>query len=219
MATPYLQERRDSVGSTQDVARSNFESLPVVVITPEQTAGRGRLGVPWETADRALAVSVAVSDQPLDARPLSLMAAVAVLRAVGGIELKWPNDLNVDGRKVGGILVERSDGIAVIGLGLNLWWPGAPEGMGALHTTDPGQQRHLEVGALFAAEFLGLMAEEGWPADEYRKACTTIGREIAWHPDGAGTAHDINEDGTLAVRVEGGRISLVAGEVRHVRAV
>ena len=219
MATPYLQERQDSVGSTQDVARANFSSLPVVVITPEQKAGRGRLGAPWETADRALAVSVAIADEPMDARPLSLVAAVAVLRTVENVDLKWPNDLNVDGHKVGGILVERSAGVAVIGLGLNLWWPDAPPGMTALLASDPGPEHHIEVGALFAAELLGLISDEGWPLDEYRQACTTIGQPIAWDPNGVGTAEDVNGDGTLEVRVDDGLVSLVAGEVRHVRPV
>ncbi|HEX5696965.1 MAG TPA: hypothetical protein VFZ15_11300, partial [Acidimicrobiia bacterium] len=61
MATPYLQLRRDEVPSTQDLARSELDRLPTVVIAERQTAGRGRTGAAWLTAPRALAASLALS--------------------------------------------------------------------------------------------------------------------------------------------------------------
>jgi BirA family biotin operon repressor/biotin-[acetyl-CoA-carboxylase] ligase len=92
----------DSVTSTQDVARD----LPIgsVVLANHQTAGRGRLEHRWEApAGTALLVSFALAPNPL----LSLAAGVAAAEACGqGVRLKWPNDLLLGGRKVGGILVE-----------------------------------------------------------------------------------------------------------------
>ncbi len=132
MATPYLQLWAEEVASTQDLARSELESLPVVVVAQRQTAGRGRGGAPWLSAPRALAVSLAFRPSDDDLRPFSLMAGVAAARGLEGVSLKWPNDLLADEAKVGGILVERADEV-VVGMGVNLWWPDAPEGMSALH--------------------------------------------------------------------------------------
>ena len=216
MATPYLQISVDECPSTQDIARSKLDDLPVVVIAARQTEGRGRTGSGWESAPRALAVSLA-RDASGEEGPVSLTAGVAALRAVGGVSLKWPNDILAGGLKVGGILVERSERVVVIGLGLNLWWPNPPVGAGALYTEDPGASRHAELGALWAAELMRLLGGEGWPVDEYRAHCTTIGREITWEPDGAGRAIEVSEDGSLMVEVDGEVRMLRSGAVRHVR--
>ena len=144
------------------------------------------------------------------------MAGVAAARRLEGVSLKWPNDLMTDGAKVGGILVERADE-TVIGMGVNLWWPDAPEGMGALRADDPGAGFHAQIAGLWAAELMHLIAEEGWPHDEYRAVCSTLGREISWEPDGHGTAIDITSEGALVVEVAGTRQTLTSGAVRHLR--
>jgi BirA family biotin operon repressor/biotin-[acetyl-CoA-carboxylase] ligase len=147
------------------------------------------------------------------------MAGVAALRAVTGPKLKWPNDLILGEGKVGGILVEQSGDEVVIGLGLNLWWPDTPEGTAALFGEDPGPDRHAEIGALWGAELMRLIEAEGWPLDEYRSDCETLGRRITWEPDGLGTAVDVTEDGGLVVELESGEMrTLRSGAVRHVRS-
>src|SRR6266852_1233980 len=112
----------ESVGSTQDVARA----MPIgsVVMADYQTSGRGRLAHRWESPPgTALLVTFVVAPNAL----LSLAAGVAAAEACGrGVRLKWPNDLLLDGRKVGGILVESSPVKALCGIGINLTW--APEG-------------------------------------------------------------------------------------------
>src|SRR3989442_9960141 len=118
--------RLGTVTSTQDIARD----LPIgsVVMADPQAAGRGRLSHQWETrAGTALLVSFVLEPNPL----LSLAAGVAAAEACGpGVRLKWPNDLLLDGRKVGGILVEASAAKAICGIGINLTW--APEGAARL---------------------------------------------------------------------------------------
>lgn len=218
MATPYFQLRFESVPSTQDVARERFDSLPLLVLASSQTRGRGRSGSGWENADRALAASLIFKPEAEDHRPFSLMAGVAARRAAEDTRLKWPNDVLTNaGLKTGGILVERDDAATVIGLGLNLWWADPPPGAGALYQTDCGPDRHLEVGALWGAELMDLIATEGWPIDEYRDSCETLGREIEWAPDGRGRAIGIADDGALIVEVDGSEDRLVSGAVRHVR--
>ncbi len=218
MATPYWQMRREEVPSTQDLALEALERLPVVVIAASQSKGRGRTGVEWFNAPRALAVSVAMSRDENDSRPLSLMAGIAARRALDHeVQLKWPNDLLWREDKVGGILVEQVDGSLVIGLGLNLWWPDAPEGVSALFDADPGPGRHQEIGAMWAAEMLALVGEPGWPRDEYRTGCSTLGRDIAWDPGGSGRAVDVAETGALIVDTGAESIEIHSGAVRHVR--
>jgi len=218
LATPYFQLRLDRVPSTQDVARDRFDDIPLLVIASSQTRGRGRSGAEWLTADRALAVSLAF--RPVDGgdRPFSLMAGVAVTRCVPGTSLKWPNDVLGEGRKTGGILVERNGDRVVVGLGLNLWWSDPLEGAGALYADDPGPDAHVEVASLWGAELIDLVGSPGWPHDEYRGVCDTLGRSITWEPDGAGLAEDVASDGSLVVRKGDGRLEEIrSGSVRHVR--
>ncbi|HSM43885.1 MAG TPA: biotin--[acetyl-CoA-carboxylase] ligase [Acidimicrobiia bacterium] len=217
MATPYFQLRMKRVPSTQDVARDKLDELPLLVVAAEQTEGRGRSGAEWLTADRALAASLAFHHADVEERPLSLMAGVAAVRATEGTSLKWPNDVMSGEEKVGGILVERSGDVTVIGLGLNLWWPSAPEGMGALFDEDPGEDAHAEIGALWGAELMEAIEDAGWPIDAYRDVCDTIGRDITWEPDGSGRAVDVAPDGALLVETSHGIESLHSGAVRHVR--
>jgi|GEM_PF-506455 len=95
MPTPYSTHVYDEVTSTQDVARELSELGPVLVVASRQTAGRGRSGASWETAPRALAMSLRFdpSEWPSDRRTLiPLATGIAVARLLD-LSLKWPNDL------------------------------------------------------------------------------------------------------------------------------
>ena len=115
-------------GSTNDLLLENIPQRPTLLAAEEQTAGRGRRGRRWHSAPGA-GVTFSLGrriDRPARELPaLSLVAGVAAtraLRALGAHQaaLKWPNDLVVDGAKLGGILVEsRNTNYVVIGIGLN----------------------------------------------------------------------------------------------------
>ncbi|MEX2571353.1 MAG: biotin--[acetyl-CoA-carboxylase] ligase [Gemmatimonadota bacterium] len=129
----HLFER---VGSTNDVARilaENGAPDATVVLAEEQSAGRGRVGRIWASAPGlGLWLSyVSRPASPTASGPLPLRVALAVARALdpwadgNAISIKWPNDLLLDGRKVGGILCEGAwEGerlrSVVVGIGLNL---------------------------------------------------------------------------------------------------
>lgn len=218
MATPYLQIFTSDVPSTQDLAIAKVETLPVAVIASGQSDGRGRSGTRWDNADRALAVSLAWRADDEDHRPFSLMAGVAAVRVLDdGSVLKWPNDVMKGERKLGGILVERSNRGVVTGLGLNLFWAEPPAGAGAVFDRDPGEEVHREIGTLWVAELMAQVESEGWPVDEYRAACATLGRSITWEPNGEGIAAGISENGALLVKTVSGIEEIHAGAVRHVR--
>jgi len=92
------------------------------VATDLQTQGRGRLGRSWETPPgRALLFSVLLHPRPPIAiwPELSLVAGGAVARVLGG-EVRPPNDVFLNGRKVAGILPEATRGRVVLGIGVNV---------------------------------------------------------------------------------------------------
>ena len=99
-----------------------------VAATDEQTAGRGRLGREWQApVGSSLLVSVLLRpDVPTANLPeLSLVAGRAVAQALAELadltpEVKWPNDVLLNGRKVAGILAEARDGRVVLGIGINV---------------------------------------------------------------------------------------------------
>lgn len=190
--------------------------LPVLVIAASQSKGRGRTGTEWETAPRALAVSLAFRAAG-DSRPFSLMAGLAAVTTFPQVQLKWPNDLMAGSAKLGGILVERSDDVVVVGMGVNLWWPDSPAGYGALSAADPGTRAYRQLGARWGAEMMRLIDTPGWNRTRYRQVCQTLEREITWEPNGSGRAIDVAEDGGLVVE-SGTTISVIySGAVRHVR--
>jgi BirA family biotin operon repressor/biotin-[acetyl-CoA-carboxylase] ligase len=98
-----------------------------VAVTDHQTGGRGRLGRTWVDApSTAVLVSVLLRPPPNRRAPeLSLVAALAVAEAVEAAtglstQIKWPNDVMLDRRKVAGILAEMRDGAVVVGVGVNV---------------------------------------------------------------------------------------------------
>ncbi len=98
-----------------------------VAVCDEQTAGRGRLGRSWSApAGTAILCSVLLEPPPERAIPeLSLVGGLAVAEAAEAAttlaaQIKWPNDVLVNRRKVAGVLAEAADGAVVLGMGLNV---------------------------------------------------------------------------------------------------
>jgi len=191
--------RLGSVGSTQDVAREL--DIGAVVVAEHQTAGRGRLDRRWEAPPgTALLASFVLAPSPV----LSLAAGVAAAEACGaGVRLKWPNDLLIGDRKVGGILVETTAQKAVCGVGINLTW--APDGAAALGVArDDLLRRLMETLAVWTASPAGVVLAR------WRELSATLGRRV--RIDGVeGLAEDIGAGGELIVD---GR-PFVAGSVTH----
>lgn len=224
MATSYSVTHHGPVPSTQDLARDAFNGRPILVTATEQTAGRGRGGSTWLSAPRAIAVSLAFKPgwAPEDLTIIPLLAGLAAVDAMGeGVQLKWPNDVLVGDSKVAGLLAELFDGIVVMGMGVNLWWPDPPEGAGGLFDADPGAEEGRRLAEGWADALMALVEEgpESWPIDRYRSRCVTLGRSITWEPDGAGSAVDVGPRGGLIVETDAGRTALTTAGVHHVRTV
>ena len=191
--------RLASVTSTQDVARG----LPIgsIVVADHQTVGRGRMQRRWEAPPgTALLVSFVLERNPL----LSLAAGVAAAEACGpDVRLKWPNDLLLDGAKLGGILVEATPDKAVCGIGINL--TSAPPGAAML-----GQPRDELLERLTAAIGSWTTAPADQVLARWRQLSATLGRRVRIDST-EGVAEDIGPRGELIVD---GR-PFVAGSVTH----
>jgi BirA family biotin operon repressor/biotin-[acetyl-CoA-carboxylase] ligase len=208
----------------------------LVVTADEQTAGRGRRGNEWFAPPGSCLLYSALL-RPLAAdrtQLLPLAVPVAVCEAAEAVapvrcQLKWPNDVWVDERKVAGILVEArpDEGWAMIGVGLNVAIPQDDfppelretatsllpfEGEGGL---PPGGAQGVQRAREELNESLGRWVEA---SDEevlaaFRALDALSGRRISWE-GGEGTADEIDERGHLVVKKpDGERIALGAGEV------
>jgi BirA family biotin operon repressor/biotin-[acetyl-CoA-carboxylase] ligase len=122
--------RYDSVGSTNDEARRLAEggaAHGTVVVAREQTAGRGRHGRHWVSPPGNLHASILLRLDLPDSRlaEVGFVASLAVADVVdafapGRAMLKWPNDVQVDGAKLSGILLEQAGTAIIIGIGINV---------------------------------------------------------------------------------------------------
>ncbi|TBO31243.1 biotin--[acetyl-CoA-carboxylase] ligase [Aquabacterium lacunae] len=242
------------VGSTNTCAMTlgrNAESgaaAPAVVVAWQQTAGRGRAGRSWQaqpghTLTCSLGLPLNLDAVPGGGSALSLAAGLAVaeaLRTLPGhppVQLKWPNDLQVAGRKLGGLLIEAQapahlpagERWVVIGLGLNLG-PTPHEQQGqrvALAdlgcTLTPGVALALLMPALLQA--VHWFSQHGFaPLQARWQALHALqGREVAlWArlpdgvspdaphapaPDQSGHLEGVNSDGSLRVRLPDGTVA------------
>lgn len=246
----------DETGSTNDVLLARAAELPefAVVLTTNQTSGRGRMGRQWVAPPgQTLAASVLLRPRLPAGEPLALehfgwlplLAGVAMTRAVSalvgeGVGLKWPNDVQIDGAKVSGLLAEllpTGDGV-VMGSGVNLEIPAdalpTPTSTSlALHgvrqrgdeLVDAVLGGYLENLRRLYRELLqvGADAAASGLAGEVDEWCTTLGREVRVELPGGdrllGTAVGIDATGRLQVkRASDGRlVAVAAGDVTHLR--
>jgi len=192
-----------------------------LVTAASQSAGRGRQGRTWTAPPgRALLMSLVVREPPA---LVPLAAAVAVADAVGAAaQIKWPNDVLVDGRKVAGILVEGrpQERWAVVGIGVNVAVreEDLPEELRARAAGLGREPADVEavLGDVLLALDRRLCEEPAATLATWRERDWLRGREVGW-AGGAGRAAGVDEAGRLLVDVPGGeRVALDAGEV-HLR--
>ena len=206
---------------------------PLILSASRQTAGRGRLGRAWQSDAAALTFSVAVAlpaDLDLSGLSLAVGCTVADTLDAGGerIRLKWPNDLFVDGAKLGGILIEavplpaQRRGV-VIGIGLNLQPlpPGADRGAyasghAALQALDPAATAAATLDRLAPAlramladfETLGFAP---WQA-AFARRDLAAGRRVRVGEQ-AGTARGVSPRGELLLETAAGLLPMSGGEL------
>lgn len=242
-----------TVGSTSaEVAAAAAGGAPagLVVVADHQEAGRGRLGRSWiAPAATNLLVSVLLRpalawDEVHRCSTAVCLAAAVACRDVAGLAVcgKWPNDLVVGDRKLAGVLAEAQAGppgqpgpaALVVGLGLNVAWPGPhdvlPAGMPAAVTSIWAETGRKVSRPALLTRFLedlhdrlaDLASPEGWrrQAGEYRTRCATLGQQVVVTLPGEtlrGVAEDVTDSGALVVFDGTSDRVVTAGDVVHVR--
>jgi BirA family biotin operon repressor/biotin-[acetyl-CoA-carboxylase] ligase len=233
--------------STQDEARRLAAAgAPegTVVWALEQTAGRGRADRTWLSPPGCGLWFSLVLRPPIDparAAFLGIVTGVALADALrrrsgADVRLKWPNDLRVGGRKLGGILAEASlvDGAVawvVVGAGINLLTPagGFPAPLEdiatALDSTGPEPPAAAVLATCLAAlerRYEELISEGTGPARKrWLRLSDTIGQTVAVDLGARkleGVATDLAADGALVIRTAGGTERVTSGEVVHLRS-
>ncbi len=232
----------DELASTNDLAKElAAKGAPegTLVVAEAQSRGRGRLGRQWESPPGAgLYVSLLLRPvlPPTEMPQITLTTAVAVARAVTRVTgvvpgIKWPNDLLLDGKKLGGILTEmetESEQIRhlVVGLGLNVNNPAFPPELAAIATSlalatgrSHSRVRLLQAwleefeelyGRFLARDFAGIL-------EEWRSLAVTLGQQVIVRQGPltiCGQALEVASDGALLVETASGEVVRVtSGEI------
>jgi BirA family biotin operon repressor/biotin-[acetyl-CoA-carboxylase] ligase len=233
------------ISSTQDAAKElarKGAEQGTVVIAETQTQGKGRKGREWFSAPgQGIQISVILRPRlkPAQSIQIPLVAGVAVAQAIIEVtplkpKIKWPNDLIVARKKVGGILTEMNAEIdridyVVLGIGLNVNTPPAlfPKGIGEIATSlaeELGEPvSRVRLLQSFLLEFEGLYGEfttSGFQTirERWKAMSNTIGAWVELSDmDGGkmeGKILDIDTDGALLLQKRNGSIErILAGDV------
>jgi BirA family transcriptional regulator, biotin operon repressor / biotin---[acetyl-CoA-carboxylase] ligase len=235
--------RFDEIDSTNLYLRREARSgAPegTVAVAGHQSAGRGRMDRRWEAPPGAsLLLSVLFrpefdpSELHLCTAAMALAAAEACRRVAGVVPvLKWPNDLLVGEAKLAGVLAEAEfEGprarAVVVGLGLNVDWPG-PAGVGGTCLSDLSSgpvDRDGLLDALLDALATRRALLDSAPgrrevAAELRERCATLGQRVRVELAAeavVGVATEVDEAGHLVVQTATGPRTVSAGDVVHLR--
>jgi BirA family transcriptional regulator, biotin operon repressor / biotin---[acetyl-CoA-carboxylase] ligase len=202
-----------------------------IVTASEQSAGRGRQGRTWAAPPgKALLLSAIVRNLSQRDALLPLAVPVAVAEACDEFTgtrcgIKWPNDIWVDGRKLSGILLEGrpQEGWAVIGIGVNVGtardeFPDELRETATSIAIESGRDPGVEpvLASVLAGLERRLTEEPGTIVAAWRERDVLLGRPVRWN-GGEGAAAGINDDGSLLVDTDSGRVALDAGEVHLLR--
>lgn len=227
-----------SVTSTMDLAREEAQRRApegTVVVTGEQTAGRGRLGRIWQSPGGSIALSVVLYPEVVRLPSLIMVASLAVVHSIEFVtalkpRIKWPNDVLIADRKVCGILVESQvrgnvADYSLIGIGVNVNLNPADLGGVVSQATSLARELGHEVSRLEIVRqlliemdrwYLSLLAGES-VYEEWRDKLVTLGKQVTvtWGETRCeGIAESVDRDGSLLLRgADGSLTRIVAGDV------
>ncbi|OIP51315.1 MAG: biotin--[acetyl-CoA-carboxylase] ligase [Desulfobacterales bacterium CG2_30_60_27] len=237
-----------AIDSTNRVAlelASRGGAAGTVVVAGTQTAGRGRLGKRWESPPEAgLYFSLILRPRldPASLPQLTLAAGLGAAMAVEGVTgrrvlLKWPNDLLLEGKKIGGILCETGplwqgcEPVVIVGVGLNVSTPMAAfsEDLRTRATS-----LLLQAGQVFPQEALlttmlaaieaqaGRLERHGLAPvlADWRQRDVTLGQELTWVSTAGTLVHGlslgVDDAGLLRIRDAAGQVhEVLSGDVRR----
>jgi BirA family transcriptional regulator, biotin operon repressor / biotin---[acetyl-CoA-carboxylase] ligase len=222
IGTPRVHLRlTDSTNERAKELALGGASHGTLVTADDQSTGRGRQGRVWTAPPRSAVLMSLVLRRLTPTLPLA--AAVAICDALPTrCQIKWPNDIWLERRKLAGILVEGrpQEGWAVLGIGLNVTTESFPPELAGIATSLLIEGVELESEAVLSAllgsldEWLEAPAEDVLSAWSERDALR--GERVRW-TDGEGIAAGIDASGALVVETDDGPVSLDAGEIHLFR--
>jgi BirA family biotin operon repressor/biotin-[acetyl-CoA-carboxylase] ligase len=198
---------------------------PVLLVAEVQTAGRGRLGRDWQSDGSSLTFSLGLPLQMADWSGLSLAVGVSVATSLHlALQLKWPNDVWLHGRKLAGILIETASvgatRFAVIGVGVNiapreaLGLATAPAWLQELLPGIDASQTLLRLAAPLVQAILRFEAQGFAPfMDAFRDRDALAGRSVTLSDGTTGEARGVDGSGALLVHTSAGLKKISSSEV------
>ena len=214
----------ESTGST-NADMLAYGEPGMVLIADEQTDGKGRLGRHWVSpkgSQLAMSMVLDATRHPGDFGLLSIAPGVAVTDVVPEAQLKWPNDVQIRGKKIAGILSGLDMPKVVVGIGINVAM--RPEDL-PVETATALNLEGIEVDFDdFTIDILTAMGQrlgqwlDGDPRllEDYRRVCTTIGQEVRMELHNGvvtGTVDGVNDAGEVII--DG--TAYAVGDVHHLR--
>lgn len=219
----------DTVNSTNTFAKEKTLTKDyLIVLSEEQTAGRGRQGKTWYSPDSGnIYMSIKFKGKNINA-PLSLLVGLLVSEAMDEVSgkkinagLKWPNDLLINNKKICGILVEseilENEIEFIVGIGINYSLPKKESWWGDIGNLEKVLPREKLINAILKR--LMLFIENDYPEwkSEWEKRCIHKDTEISIaHHDQQkitlGTYTGINEEGKILLQTKTGIELVSSGE-------
>ncbi len=227
-----------SLASTMEVAKQEARkgaAEGTVIIADEQTAGKGRIKRVWLSPKGSIALSVILYPSVAYLPSLIMLASLAVIHSIEAVtglksQVKWPNDVLINGKKVCGVLIEsnvRGDIVdyAIIGIGVNVNlrlydFPEIQPTATSLSDELGRDVSRLDVIRCLLVEierlYLALLAG-GSIYEEWRDSLVTLGRRVQVKSGKTiyeGIAESVARDGRLLLRhSDGSLFKIVAGDV------
>lgn len=237
----YLQQVDSTNVYAKKIAENRFQN-GTVVLAEEQARGKGRLGRQWiSPKGKGIFMSLMLKPKiaPSEAAKITLLTACAVSKAIEetcgiSVQIKWPNDIVVKGKKLCGILTEMGAEmdeinylIVGIGINVNLEQQELPEELWPIATSlqiEKGEKldrKRLAASVLnYFEDYYKLFTETGSIAafiKEYKAKCVVMGKEVkilSSTMEMQGTVTDISEEGQLILELPDGSIrEIISGEV------
>lgn len=227
-----------SLTSTMEVARREAQqgaAEGTVIVADEQTAGKGRLKRAWLSPGGNVALSLILYPALANLPSLIMLASLAVVHSIEAVtglksQVKWPNDVLINGRKVSGILIENdvqantvNYTIIGIGININLRLADFPEILPV--ATSLGAELGRDVSRLSVIRCLLVEIERlylvlsvgGSVYEEWRDSLVTLGKRVRATTGETiyeGVAESVDRDGSLRLRGWDGSLTrIVAGDV------
>jgi len=202
----------DNIDSTNTWLTQFSNNLFDSIISFKQSKGYGRLGRLWESDIGGLYYSVVLPYRKILPIIVGVSVSDILVKYNIDIQLKWPNDILVDGKKLGGILCQSQGQSAIVGLGINV--SNNPKSSGSINLSELGckfdKLNFIKNVSKKIAFCMSLESQE--IIDKFSIYDCLIGKQISWS-EGKGQVEKISEEGHLVVRNTNNELVFLTDEV------